>query len=313
MKIKPQESWNIIDSQKVKCWQTCPRKYMYQHLLGWERDINKSVNLVWGEAIHRGIAHIMNNKFTYDSLTEAINIGIEYYSKFIPMSEEVNYDPKNTENIAFVLSKYFTTYKDDSFKFRVVGTEIIGKCLIPTDDEPTIYTGRLDALVQNEKGQYFIIDHKTTTSSFTDTWVSQWQTSFQIQGYFVIGNSNMYDEMGNCLSGVIVNGIFINKKSINLHRITIKLNTNHQYNWIHHASNIITNIKQSTKKLNKNMSFKDIIKYFPQNTTNCVQFFKECDFLPFCSMGTHPLQIKYKDDAPVGFKQEFWNPEDVND
>ena len=36
--IKEQPTWNIKDSSKLDTYLDCPRKFFYEHMLGWRVD-----------------------------------------------------------------------------------------------------------------------------------------------------------------------------------------------------------------------------------------------------------------------------------
>ena len=80
MTLKRVPEWDILDSSKIQSYMRCPRKYFFNHILGWsleeeeqgaleisssgllaapKSEIRKSEHLVFGTAWHHSMEHLL--------------------------------------------------------------------------------------------------------------------------------------------------------------------------------------------------------------------------------------------------------------
>ena len=52
--VKAVPQFDIHDSTKINCFQTCPRKYFYKYVLGWSHE-DANIHLVFGSAWHKAM------------------------------------------------------------------------------------------------------------------------------------------------------------------------------------------------------------------------------------------------------------------
>ena len=50
-------SVGVIDSTKIKGYLTCPRKFFFEHILGW-KPIDSAHDLIYGQALHYALEYI---------------------------------------------------------------------------------------------------------------------------------------------------------------------------------------------------------------------------------------------------------------
>ena len=109
--VDPHPTWHVLDSTKLKCYRSCPRRFLYSYVLGWG-SARKSVHLVWGECVHRMLAHCYRNGWNESVLLQAIEIGESYYRETFGPMEDAEYAPKTAAQLEIVLREYMNEYAE---------------------------------------------------------------------------------------------------------------------------------------------------------------------------------------------------------
>ena len=234
--IPPRPDWQNIDSSKLTDYLRCPRYYFYRHILGWEFE-GKNINLIFGESWHRAKESILINGTDDVSLAAAMQSFMKYYRQYYTEHTDLGNYPKNPGNALQALVEYRQQYGSNS-EYKVVeiagkpATEIYGT--VPISDD-RLYHFRIDAIVQNERGKFLFIDHKTSGSD-RDIYRKAYNLSMQMLAYYHVINCMYPPEQVE--GGSVELTIFRKKGNLNI-RIPIKKTLAMMDEWLDAVSAII--------------------------------------------------------------------------
>lgn len=182
----------VFDSTMLSDFNGCLmkgfRQYI-QHLNGEE-----STDLIAGGAFAKGLEIARKGYYQQDlSSSAAVEIGKEacweQYGDHIPFGNSV----KTRDRMVNTIDEYFITYPMETDLIQPVRLEN-GEygieysfahplpVLHPELNIPLIFVGRADMLCKYA-GKLWVSDEKTTGSSITANWASQWQTRGQFSAY----------------------------------------------------------------------------------------------------------------------------------
>ena len=295
------------DSTKINRYCECPRAVFYEYLLGWRTD-QPSNHLVFGDAIHLGLAHLLENGFDETSVTQAQNIfSTRYREEFGPETDEMFY-PKDVFNGERALAMYPLEYPRELDESEVLFTEVAGS--VPIDESRRLYL-RMDAILRNkEQGYYFIREHKTKGGDFNHVWDAEWELAFQAFTYtHALYCMYPMDEV----KGVEVNGLAFIKAAktggrVAFRRVPVWKSLPQMQEWLWLANEKLDQIYHDLDRLEKCTEDDPILYAFPRNDRNCTKYFKICEFHDFCLTWGNPL--RRAKEPPLGFKVERWDPEE---
>ena len=187
--LQPNETWDIIDSSKLSTFMECPRKYFFNHVLGWRSSFPNN-HLVFGSAWHLAMEHLMRNKYSDQALEEAKQLFMYSYRQELPAEFDADYRPKDPANALATIDDYHEKYyKLDTTQYDILHTEVGGTVLIG-DNMPITF--RLDAILYDKNREVFIdLDHKTSQRK-----MSNWKELFSMSPQMIL-----YLHVMNCLYG----------------------------------------------------------------------------------------------------------------
>ncbi len=311
----------VLDGTKLKAYLGCPRRFFYEHVLGW-RPLIPSNHLAFGSAVHEALEYLLLNGYSSANVLTAYEKFLSAYRKegFSSETDEL-YWPKTPSNFFIALSLYAKHYERDLEDYEVIATEIAGSTLVAEYE----LNFRMDSIVKNRKTHAIgSLEHKTASSPYL--WADQFYLSMQTGTYNHVLNCCYPDAK---IEGVTFNGLFFGKvkkgwaellegrrpdqlsvktKPIDFDRFTIHRTEKQQNVWY----------------TNTLMTFEDLLRDFeslaalPQddpdvmmtafklNETNCSSFGRLCDYHNFCNAWPNPWARRY--DVPTSFKPYFWNP-----
>ena len=300
-------TWDIHDASKISMFMTCPRKYFFKYVLGWGTDL-PNIHLVFGEAWHRAMAHILKHGLSAESISTAHDKFSEYYNRFFNAEDSLQYAPKSIEGALLALVEYDRTYKD-SEDYELIHTEVAGTVPIHEDYKPLHF--RLDSILRNKTGQYISMDHKTSSRQ-TGTWGDQWILSMQmcLYSHVLFCQYNPED-----VYGMIINGVFLRKnapkgsETVNgFQRVPIRKTISQMQVWLWNVIHWLDEIQWNFEELAKSKEEDDVLMAFPMNTNSCVDFGRVCEYHAFCTAWSNPLQRAHE--PPPGMSNVWWNPAD---
>ncbi len=292
-------TWDILDSTKIKSHALCPRKYFWEHMVGWAAN-HTSVHLVFGSAIHKALECLRTKGFTDDIILESFNLFLEEYRKEFSIDEDERLAPKNPDTALKVIVAYSETYKRDNL--TVIETEIPGRCYLAKD---IIIHFKVDALAYGKDKRYYLLDYKTC-SRMSQDWVDQWQTDIQM---------NMYNYLLQCqftekeTGHVIVDGICVKKtkgREVELIRVPCKRTPTMVSVWYWNMMRKVDEIRLDMEDFLKCTEEQTVLTSFPMREVSCMNYGSLCPYHGFCSDWANPLVLL--DEIPDGFKEKRWDP-----
>ena len=199
-KILPclQTSW---DSVSTGVFKTCPRKYQYEIIQGWQPK-GENIHLSFGiyyhaaleeydKALSAGAAH---EEAARKVVQYILNLGTRTKAGvWVPWDtnpEHKDYRLKNRASLLKACVWYMEHFKDDSAKTiqlangkpAVELSFSLGLQATASTNEEFIYCGHIDRLVEFG-AMTFVLDRKTTKSTLGDYHHAQFNPNTQITGY----------------------------------------------------------------------------------------------------------------------------------
>ncbi len=305
--IQPHKTWKILDSSKLNTYLDCPRRFMYEYVLGW-RPEGENNHLEFGSAWHKAMEHLLLNQER--RLAEPEKVAVEAFDAFMtryretmPDSLDAANEPKNPAGALRSLLSYVERYRDDSFKVHY--TEVAGTVPVGEDsDGIRLLHFRLDSVCEDPGDGVFSLEHKTG-SQLSRQWTDQWLLATQTSTYTHVLRCIFPKEQ---VYGVKINGAIIRKKDTEFIRVPVRKSDSIMNAWMWEVNHYIDMLKWNMNMLLEESSVDDpILTAFPKNPQACTKYFG-CPFLPYCQNWANPLQRV--EAPPMGFKQEWWNPAD---
>lgn len=169
-------SVDVIDSTKLSTYIECPRKFFYQHVMGWQ-PLGVQTVLVFGQAWHKALELLMSSstsEYTEDLVEAAFEQG------FMPVfrgTEEVF--PRTVDRARSALLGWSRQWFRDLEFYEVLAVERLATLTLLGD---YILFGKLDAEIRDrETGEEFVLEHKTCSQSS-----DAWELRLQIGAYLAM-------------------------------------------------------------------------------------------------------------------------------
>ena len=303
------ESFEVLDSSKIQTFQDSPRRFFFEHVLGWRVD-EPNIHLVFGSSWHDAMEVMMREVGSYTDATVA-----RAYNAFQRGFLDVYNDPlqetgsdKKTEGAALnALISYAEEYKNDDFTTHEV--EVAGT--IPISNTRLIHF-KLDTIIEYGAGHplyrpgFWSMEHKTGSMN-TIGWRSKWGIIVQPWTY-THALKGLYQ---NEAVGVIINGVFFYKKGQAFIRIPVIKSDTMMQAGLDSVNHWVDQIEWNFKMLQEENAKNSTMFSFPCNGMSCSKF-GNCPYMNMCATWANPL-AKCEHGPPVGFKEEFWDPRKAED
>lgn len=292
-------SWRVYDSSKIQEFQTCPRRYFYRYILGWDSEF-PSNHLVFGAAIHEAMEHLLLHGYSDASVQQAFELFLRAYRKELPEETDEMFEPKTPAKVLPFLLEYVRTYQRDFEEFEVLYTEIAGT--VPIADDIVLHF-RQDAICRKKSNdQVFSLEHKTLGRTPSRQWTEQWDLKTQVGTYTHVLYSLFSPEE---VFGVVINALGFLKTKNSLLRHPIHKSLESMQVWLWNTLYWVDQIRWHTALLNDTSEEDEVMMAFPMNTESCTKYYG-CPFKDFCSTWSNPL--RHCDEPPAGFTVRWWNP-----
>lgn len=298
--IKERPTWNIIDSTKLQCFATCPRKYFYNYLLGWDFE-EPNIHLEFGQAWHLAMESLLQHGYGADSQELAYALLLQHYRKFwSEMVDDQNF-PKSPPFAKKMMADYCKKFSDDFQRHEVLYTETSGT--VPIADDRVLYF-KTDSILRGIKGNYgnkaFSREHKTAGKRG-----SKWSLKIQIGTYnhvlyCLFGPSDTY--------GVEVNEAFFQKTRPDFERTQILKNPVQMNIWLWHVNYLMDMLEWETERMLSCNIEDPFMTAFPMNNESC-NVYGSCVYYDYCTSWSNPLQRI--EQIPMGMKEKHWNPSEL--
>lgn len=305
-------SLQVIDSTKIKSFQTCPRKFFFEHVLGWRKS-NSDHDLWYGQAVHYAFEHMYGQwklrgtpGYTNRDVAEGFQKFLNHYRQKFAPDTDIQHAAKSPENTLRMLLEYAEVYKDDNF--QVLETEISGSVAIgetPDGQVKRIFF-RLDTVCEGDRG-IFILEHKTSKWDPT-----LWRASWTFDPQMGTGNHLLYSLYGDKTDCLRLNGVFLkaplktkDAPTCAFQRVPMRWSGRKMQDWLESVRYEWDEIHTNLHRLEQCSEGDPVMKAFPRNPSGCLKFNRICEYMDYCSAFTNPLR---ETALPEGFEEFFWDP-----
>jgi len=307
MIIPEHPTWQIIDSSKLDTWYTCPRKFFFEHILGWTLDQPKH-DLYFGESWHKAREHMLIHG--YDDIQGAFNAFMEHYRKKFDDESDELYRPKDPTAVLMAIMKFQEERQSDLTENELLLTETSGS--VPIDERRVLHYRMDSVLRRKEDDKIFSWDHKST-KEFRRTWSEQ---------FFLSPQNGTYTHCMYCMYpieqviGVEFCGTqfeYLKRASkersagyhVTFQRVPAFKSPDQMNVWLWNVNDAYDNIERELDRLSHCKEEDPVMMAFPINPQSCTKYFG-CMFHDYCLSWPNPLQRCYE--PPLGFVQDFWDP-----
>lgn len=297
-------SWEILDSTKIQSYQSCPRQFFYEYVLGW-RPSRPSNHLVFGKAVHSAMEHIILHGYRVESVRDAMEIFHKEYREIFPESTDALFSPKTPARFFDMLIEYIKTYPDDFTQYSVYKTEIGGTINLSPAHQMAY---KMDTILYNHNQQrYCSLEHKTKGGNYiAQTYPYDFMLSTQLGTYTHVLNSLFPPED---VSEVIINCMCFKKTKTPqfiLQRFPIPLTNPQMYNWLENTKAWMDTIYNNFYGLSKTTDSSTRMDCFPLNGRSCTNWSRVCHYHDLCTTWLNP--IRHQTSIPADMAIDFWNP-----
>lgn len=186
----------VIDNSILSAVAACDTQAALRYALGLTMDEDRAP-LMAGTLAHALLAaHLKGQPLeSWFGLNELLA-----YETFARDAVDLN-DRLSFENVMTIMRQWVATHPVASLPFRVDPALVEVGFAVPLDDN-IVFVGRMDALVQDESGAWYVLEHKTT-GRLDERWRRRYRTSAQITGYTWAAQQHLQAPVAGCF----VNGI----------------------------------------------------------------------------------------------------------
>lgn len=300
-------SQSILDSTKLQTYQDCPRQFFYEYLLGW-RSARPNNHLVFGDAVHQAIEHILLHGYRQQSIIEAFDIFNNVYRSQFDEYTDLDCAPKTPSNFFLMMTDhYLPKYGDDLERYEVVKTEFGGTVHL---SDTHILAFKMDTILRDLRDNTFgSLEHKTKGGNYIDkAYAIDHKMGIQVGTYTHVLNTLFHPSEVSC---VTINCMCFKKTktpSFILERFPIFMSNEEMYIWLETTKSWMDKLYLDLEQLSTETDSQDILKSFPCNGRACSNWGRICTFNDLCTSWPNPLQ--HLDHRPIDMEVNFWNPLD---
>jgi len=305
----------VLDSTKIQSYQTCPRRFWFEYVLGWRPD-PPSIHLFFGECWHLSMEHFLKNKISKQTAAEACLVFEEKWRTRISIFDEELCGNKNLANASRALYLYALAYANEA-PFRVLKTEVSGKIPVNANNLSRSIYFKIDAICQSDELGYYVLEHKTA-SFFDRNYEDQFKMLTQTDTY-TYALHWFYGDKGP-IFGVVINAmtikneprlkkdgsLYANSTDCEARRFYIAKSPTYLESWLTDINSQFDEIERDFSKLSSAKAADNTMDCFNRRTVNCVTKYGICPFHTLCLAWNNPLQ--HEEPVQPGFIKEFWDP-----
>jgi hypothetical protein len=276
-------------------------------------------DLHFGEAYHKAREHQLLHG--YDDVAGAFEAFNNCYRLYFTPEDDALYLPKTPTAVLNALIKFRDEKYADLVDNEVVTldgvkmTEISGT--VPVDEKRVLHY-RMDNIMRRlSDDMFFSWDHKTTTENYIlgRQWADQFYLSLQngtythclycmfpidkVLGIEFCGSGFTHLSRGSANRPA---GYYVTLRRVPAFKTPEQMNA-----WLWTVNNLLDEIERDMDALFHCKEDDSVLMSFPMNGTSCTDYLG-CMFNDYCLSWPNPLRSCYE--PPLGFKTEFWNPEE---
>jgi CRISPR/Cas system-associated exonuclease Cas4 (RecB family) len=284
------------DSTSISNFVTCPRKYLYSQLEGWQ-STTRSVHLIFGG--HYASALEMYHKLsvskdggTHDErLRKVVRKLLEdTWDREAGKPQDWLHASKTRDTLVRSVVWYLEHFRDDAMVTVQLanGAAAVELSFSFELNEEYLYCGHIDRLVHYADGVY-VQDQKTTGGSISASFFNSFSPDYQMTGYTLAGNIIF----GSKIAGVVVDAA----------RIAVGF-TEFGRGFVPRQPAVIEEFREEVIHYIEQAKDCHESGYYPMNRKSCGNF-GGCEFAKVCGA----LPVHRKALLQAGFsKRDRWDP-----
>lgn len=297
------------DSTSLGLFKTCPRKYAYSMLYGWEAA-RTPTPLTFGILYHAALEHYDVRKAEGLSHEDAQLSALRYAltesgarvdGVWMPWESDDN--NRNRFTLFRSVLDYTDHFADDPAETVILASGYPAVELsfqldlerASPSGEPYVLCGHLDRLVEFN-GSAWVMDRKTTTTTLSDYYFQRYSPDNQMSLYATAARA-VYSTP---VAGVIIDAAQILVGGTRFQRAFTNRTPEQLDEWLHDLHFWITQAEQCAIKLDRTG---DILASYPMNDASC-QKYGGCPFLGVCSRDPRVRENFLRQ----SFKPRVWDP-----
>lgn len=290
------------DSTSLGLLKTCPRKYYYEVIEGWQPN-GRALPLIFGIHYHKALEvfdkAVAEGQDHQDAVRTAIRCALQIQQSY---EEEINYMPRTTdcttrnrENLVRNVIWYLDHFKDDPAETLIMkngkpAVELTFKMEIPMtapDGDNMLLCGHMDRVV-DFGGDIFVMDHKTTKGQTNDRYWNSYSPNNQVSLYTLASTV----VLGERAKGVIISACAMGVNFCRFARRPIHRTEGQTREWLDEAQLWMKTAMQYAEQ-----------GYWPMNETSCMDY-GGCSFRKVCSADPSVRERYLKSD----YHKRVWDP-----
>lgn len=285
-----------LSSSLVSAYKLCGHKFMYEYVFN-RVPIAESVHLLAGGAYAIGHETFRNTYYAgkHDE-QEALTAGFIDLTKYYGADFEPHVGYKTWDRTAQAFLSYYHEWhpKHDTIAPVMFNNKpavefsfaIPLPILHPDTNEPILYAGRFDALMEMGRGAGVYVYDDKTTGSMGASWSKQWDLRSQFTGY--VWGAEM---SGIPIAGVIIRGACIQKTDIKFAQAITSRPEWHINRWYEDLLHTVHRMVEDYKS-----------NVFGYNLDFGCSMYGECQYKPLCEV-QDPLPWMRQD-----YQTRTWEP-----
>jgi len=300
--IQEHPTWHKHHATKINDYLTCPRYFFYRTIWGLKKDETHN-HLAFGSAWHEVMEVLLKEGYTTEALVNGIEAFTRTYRMHFGAETDELFVPKTPSTALTAAANYIQHYARQDAGQEVLHTEACGA--VPIRHDRLIHF-KADSIIRDGRG-IFSREHKTGSRAGRQ-WVDQWPLSMQVGTYtHVLYCLYPSDEVW----GIEINGTIFQKAKIDFVRVPCRASLPMLNAWLTDVNDWIDRIQNDISVLMADDKEEaDVMLSFPRNPKSCTDYYG-CEYHAFCMSWPNPLQ--QMDYIPIGFHQEYWDPEVVTE
>jgi hypothetical protein len=289
-----------IDSTSLGEYKTCPRKYYYSVVCGYQPRL-ESVHLTFGLLFHKAHEFYHHGKSQGKSHDEALDMALKHvleatWNKELGRGWASDHKTKNRATLIRTVVWYLDHYKDDNLETVQL---LNGKPAVELSfsfysgfeyeltGEKITFCGHLDRIALLN-GEPYILDPKTTEHTISPAWFAKWKPSNQFSMYKLAGQVAFKTPV----KGLIVDGIQVGVGFSRMERGLVAVGQGELEEWHRDTGRFIRRMAQSAQD-----------GYWEMNDKAC-DMYGGCPFRAVCARPPGARQAWLDTD----YRKRIWDP-----
>lgn len=319
-----------LDNSTLTAYRECPRKAYFRYVKHWRTAGLEPIYFAFGSAWHSGLDALYSafyearstvgnttsewnrvrqsdefaNAMTEVAMTAFGKTWTEAGWPLEPLPEEsVDFKARTPAKAREMYFYYYKELSEHMNRWKLVATERPFCVPLDLEDDRIFYSGRIDKVIEDELGQLWLLEHKTSTmfsktAGFRYDFIQSFNPNSQIEGYMYATLFLQHtEELPNDkeFGGVYVDASLIHKTHFHFKRIPIYYNSLLIAEWLDDVRYWYDAFNRSKES-----------NTFPRSPHSCQSKFGQCPYINLCRV--KPSMSEIPDEPPEGFVVDEWKP-----